>query len=351
MRSWPGFLIVAIAWSGCGRLGLDQPIEPGSGAAGDGAAGTGGRVGSPGAAGTSAAGSSGGGAFGTGGAAATGGRGGVVGSGGSAGAGGAAGAGATGVGGRGGAGATGSGGRGGVDGMGGTTLGGRGGRGGEGGTTPAGSGGRGGMAGTTPAGSGGRGGAVGTGGTGAAGTGGRGGTTGTAGAGGAGAGTMTCVPGRSEACTCSTGATGAQVCRADGTFDRCICASSEFLRIRDGMVGTWMGKQSNPWIASYQVRITFTSDGRYSGHCAQASCPSAVFYYGSDEDTSLKTYNLIDLHQDGTAYGRIALYFGLNNANSEILDEVFVSLDGQHLTFQFWNGDYGPLVFDLMRET
>ena len=337
MRSWPGFLIVAIAWSGCGRLGLDQPIEPGSGAAGDGAAGTGGRVGSPGAAGTSAAGSSGGGAFGTGGAAATGGRGGVVGSGGSAGAGGAAGAGATGVGGRGGAGATGSGGRGGVDGMGGTTLGGRGGRGGEGGTTPAGSGGRGG--------------AVGTGGTGTAGTGGRGGTTGTAGAGGAGAGTMTCVPGRSEACTCSTGATGAQVCRADGTFDRCICASSEFLRIRDGMVGTWMGKQSNPWIASYQVRITFTSDGRYSGHCAQASCPSAVFYYGSDEDTSLKTYNLIDLHQDGTAYGRIALYFGLNNANSEILDEVFVSLDGQHLTFQFWNGDYGPLVFDLMRET
>jgi len=160
---------------------------------------------------------------------------------------------------------------------------------------------------------------------------------------------MTCVPGRSEACTCTTGASGAQVCRADGTFDRCICTSPEFQRIRDGMVGTWMGKQSNPWTAPYQVRLTFTSDGHYSGHCAQTTCPEPVFYYGSDDDTPLKTYQLVDLHQDGTAYGRIVVYFAPNDTNSNVIDEVFVTLDGQHLTFQFWHGDYGPLVFDLMR--
>jgi hypothetical protein len=309
MRSWPGFLIAAIVVSGCGRLGLDQPIEPGGGVAGGGAAGTtggsgsggasgaagtgptgtGGRIGSPGAAGTSGAGTGGGGATGAGGA-----------------------AGATGIGGR-------------------------------GGTT-----GTGGAAGTT--GTGGRGGTTGT-----AGTGGRGGTTGTAGTGGTtgtggtGAGPMTCVPGRSEACTCATGATGAQVCRADGTFDPCVCVSSEFQRIRDGMVGTWMGQQSNPWTAPYQVRITFTADGHYSAHCAQASCPDPVFYYGSDDDSPLKIYELVDLHQNGTADGRIMLFFGPNNAQWKTLDALYVSLDGQHLTFEFWNGDYGPLVFNLTR--
>ncbi|MDB4963954.1 MAG: hypothetical protein JWP01_3953 [Myxococcales bacterium] len=34
-----------------------------------------------------------------------------------------------------------------------------------------------------------------------------------------------CVTGESVACACSTGATGAQVCRASGTFEPCVCTT------------------------------------------------------------------------------------------------------------------------------
>jgi hypothetical protein len=34
-----------------------------------------------------------------------------------------------------------------------------------------------------------------------------------------------CTPGMSEACACASGATGAQVCNAGGTFDSCNCTS------------------------------------------------------------------------------------------------------------------------------
>lgn len=36
-------------------------------------------------------------------------------------------------------------------------------------------------------------------------------------------GKSTCVSGMSSACTCSTGAAGAQVCQADGSFGACVC--------------------------------------------------------------------------------------------------------------------------------
>ena len=115
------------------------------------------------------------------------------------------------------------------------------------------------------------------------------------------------------------------------------------------MVGTWMGQETNPWTVAFQVRITFGSDGHYSGHCAQTSCPASVFYYGLDDDSPLKTYQLIDLHANGTGTGRIVSYFGPNDVTNDLLDEVSVSTDAQHLNFEFWHGQYGPLVFNLMR--
>jgi hypothetical protein len=151
------------------------------------------------------------------------------------------------------------------------------------------------------------------------------------------------------ACACTDGKQGAQVCRADGTFDPCVCVDSEFQRIRDGMVGTWVGQQSNPWTQPYQVKITFGADGHYSAHCAQASCPDPVFYYGTDDDSPLKTYMLIDLHANGTGEGRIIIYFGPNDTNTDQLDQVTLSTDKQHLHFEFWDGQYGPVVFDLTR--
>jgi hypothetical protein len=306
MRAWLGFAVVLIFWQGCGRSDLDDPIDlPGVVGAGGGVGGSVGSAGSGGHGGSGGIGASGG---------TTGG----------------AGAGA-----------------GGIGGIGGTTAhagaGGSGGVGGSGGTIG-------------HAGAGGSGGVGGSGGTlghaGAGGVGGIGGVGGRAGAGGFGGSAPACVPGRSEVCGCVDGTEGAQVCQADGTFAPCMCGPTDFERLRKLMIGTWVGQETNPWTVPFQVRIVFGADGHYTAHCAQASCPSPVFYYGVDDDSPLKTYSLVDLRADGTGYGHIVILFGPNSTQMGDLDEVSLSADGERLQMQFWPtwlGRVGPLVFDLKR--
>jgi hypothetical protein len=299
LRSVLGLVVpcALLVVAGCGRIGLDEPIEDDGGGTGGsgGLVGTGGR-GSGGIVGTGGRGS--GGIVGTGGVGTGGvGTGGFRGTGGRVGTGGVLGTGGRGSGGRGTGGNAGTGGRG-------------------------------------------TGGVVGTGGRG---TGGRG-------SGGTGGGPPLCVPGRSEPCACTDGRSGAQVCGANGIFGPCVCVDSEFERIRKGIVGTWIGRHSDPWGEPFLVEITFEADGHYSGHCAQASCRAPVFYYGIDDDSPLKTYELRDVLANGRASGVIGILFALNGV-PEVRDlrQVFVSQDLQSLTFEFWNGIYGPVVFDLRR--
>ncbi len=47
---------------------------------------------------------------------------------------------------------------------------------------------------------------------------------------GAGSNNPRCIPGQSAACACTDGATGAQICRDDGTFDACVCAPASDAR-------------------------------------------------------------------------------------------------------------------------
>ena len=49
-----------------------------------------------------------------------------------------------------------------------------------------------------------------------------GGAWGLVGCGASGAG---CIPGQSAACACTSGQAGAQLCRADRSYDPCVCAS------------------------------------------------------------------------------------------------------------------------------
>jgi hypothetical protein len=131
-----------------------------------------------------------------------------------------------------------------------------------------------------------------------------------------------------------------------------MCVNANFERVRAGMVGTWLGLDSNPWTAAYQVKITFGSDGSYSAHCAQASCPAPVFYYGTDDDSSLKQYRLRAINADGTVDGQIVIVFGPNNVNTGAIESMTLSDDGQVLHFEFWatwGGRYGPITLDLKR--
>lgn len=111
------------------------------------------------------------------------------------------------------------------------------------------------------------------------------------------------------------------------------------------MVGTWSGCVTTPWVAPYWVTISFRDDGTYSGR-ALAGATEPAFYYGSDEDSPEKVYELNDLQDDLEGIGQIDIYFWEGNVNRGELRNV--SLMGNKLEFEFFHrGSYGPLTYQL----
>jgi hypothetical protein len=196
-------------------------------------------------------------------------------------------------------------------------------------------------------------------------------TGGAAGAGGAGTGgalsaggdggasgttTPTCIPGQSVACACTNGSQGAQLCRNDGTYASCTCTTAgvgsweqqQLARLRKGVLGTWVGTQTNPWQPPCATTMTFGSDGVYTAHSPGDGC--GVFYYGTNDDSPEKTYDLNDIHADGQGSGSLAIYFGPGNTNLGVLDHIVLSDDENQLSFECRKDGYGPLIFSLTRK-
>jgi hypothetical protein len=181
-----------------------------------------------------------------------------------------------------------------------------------------------------------------------------GGASNVGGSAGVGGAIASCIPGQSVACACTSGLSGAQICRNDGAYGACVCAGGgsleqdQFIRIRNGMVGTWVGVQSNPWFEDCPTTLTFEANGHYSAHSPGEGC--TVFYYGTNNDSPEKTYELADVLANGEGWGEIEIYFEPGNTNRGELRHVVLSADGNGLTFESWKDGYGPVVFTLERQ-
>ena len=117
--------------------------------------------------------------------------------------------------------------------------------------------------------------------------------------------------------------------------------------LEDGIVGTWAGCLTTPWVPRYWVTITFRSDGTYSGFAEKGAGPPA-FYYGTDEDMYEKRYELNDLEDDREGTGQIDIVFWEGNTNRGDLRNI--RLTGNELEFEFFHrGQYGPLLYQLER--
>jgi hypothetical protein len=117
--------------------------------------------------------------------------------------------------------------------------------------------------------------------------------------------------------------------------------------LEDGIVGTWVGCLTTPWVPRYWVTITFRADGTYSGY-AEESAGEPAFYYGTDEDMSEKLYELNDLEDDLEGVGQIDIVFWEGNTNRGDLRNI--RLTGNELEFEFFHrGEYGPLLYQLYR--
>lgn len=120
--------------------------------------------------------------------------------------------------------------------------------------------------------------------------------------------------------------------------------------LKAGMVGTWTGCVSTRWADTYQVTLTFRADGTFSGRALTVPSthqPLAALYWGSDQDLPSKTYVMHDLQDDGTGRGEIVIasYAG-DSGRGDIKN---LRLMGNSLTFELFQGSYGPVTYRLSR--
>lgn len=130
-----------------------------------------------------------------------------------------------------------------------------------------------------------------------------------------------------------------------------------FAAVGSSMVGSWHGLATTPWTSPYEVDLRFGADGSYSGRCTNLSEQCCVaFYYGTDRDTPLKRYRLVDATLSGTVWGEIDIAFAYGPDNEGLptwqgeLSAIERDASGNGLRFQFRTSDgYGPVKFDLRR--
>lgn len=120
--------------------------------------------------------------------------------------------------------------------------------------------------------------------------------------------------------------------------------------LQSGFQGTWIGCVTTPWEPRYWVTITFRDDGTYSGasQANQLGNWQPAFYYGTDEDSPAKLYELNDLQDSLRGIGQIDIVFSVDSVNRGELRNI--KLMGDQLEFEFFHrGEYGPLTYRLYR--
>ena len=132
-------------------------------------------------------------------------------------------------------------------------------------------------------------------------------------------------------------------------FARDEITASSYEDLTAGIVGTWRGCVSTPWTPMYEVTFTFNEDGTYSAVTDEVLDGSRMIalYYGSDEDSPLKTYAITDFQASRLGVGQIDIYFFQKSIVRGSLRNV--RLMGDQLEFEVFNRDYGPVTFQVSR--
>lgn len=132
-------------------------------------------------------------------------------------------------------------------------------------------------------------------------------------------------------------------------FDKSAITVSSLGGLKDGIVGTWEGCVTTPWVPAYWVTVVLRADGTYSAKSSESFDGSEMIamYYGIDEDSPNKRYQLNDFQDNQQGIGDIDIDFG-GSINRDELRHV--SLMGDRLEFEVFHGSvYGPITFQLSR--
>jgi len=121
--------------------------------------------------------------------------------------------------------------------------------------------------------------------------------------------------------------------------------------LEDGMIGSWIGCVTTPWVPPYWVDLTFRSDGTYSAVSTEVldEWEMIAMYYGTDRDKPNKRWALTDIDDSGSGVGRIEIAWDdHDHTNPDELRNV--ELMGDQLRFELIHlGEYGPVTFEVHR--
>lgn len=129
-------------------------------------------------------------------------------------------------------------------------------------------------------------------------------------------------------------------------------SNSDLETIQKHFIGQWEGKATPPsnWTEPYTVSIDFKADGTYSAKNTSSSPKATAFYYGTDEDSDLKVFDIYNLYSTGKATANITIVFRQGTTNIGKLNFITMSEDYNQLSFEFWKGSYGPIKYTLTRK-
>ena len=136
----------------------------------------------------------------------------------------------------------------------------------------------------------------------------------------------------------------------DGRLDD---LDEELDRVTNGMFGSWYGVVTTPWTPPYEVTARFGEDGSYSAQCDANEC-CVAFYFGTDDDTNIKVYELTTIGPEGV-FGLIDIAFEYGPGVYDLpgwqgeLHRVNLDATGNRLRFDFIETTHGPVSFDLAR--
>ncbi len=137
----------------------------------------------------------------------------------------------------------------------------------------------------------------------------------------------------------------------DFAFERRAVSVDTFDELTAGVVGTWRGCVTTPWMPMYQVTVTLRADGTYSAHTSEVLDGNRMIamYYGIDDDLPTKVYAVRDLQDSRLGVGQIDIAFDTGPAIRDSLRNV--RLMGDKLEFEVFHFEqYGPITFQLYRQ-
>lgn len=160
-----------------------------------------------------------------------------------------------------------------------------------------------------------------------------------------------CAPGSTQSCSCDNGLLGTRICLANLIYSECGCGTEALMRVKNGIIGTWTGTVTTPWLPPYHVTFTFDSYSHYAAKAAPDGNGNPALYYGDDGDSPDRRYGITDIQANGDAKGTIDVCFdvsGCNNLSS--MEAIKLSADLSRLSFYImYRYESGPLQYDLTR--